>query len=524
MHRIWLHGDPLCRSRAAALLKVPELHKVLPDRVRRRIGVTTAKNADSAKQGGSKASDQDAKIPVASANEPSVTQTAMAKGKNAQVGIEVSAENAAIGLVYFTQGVLGLARLATTYFFKDDLQLDPATVATLTAIAAAPWVVKPLWGFLSDSLPLFGYRRKSYLFLCGVLGCASWVGMATPGVVNSPASAVGMMIVGSLGTACSDVVIDSIVVAKSRASDSQSTAGSLQSLCWGASACGGIVSAYWSGALIESFGTRGIFLLTSGFPLLLCFAALLVVEDRSELPLEAGRLTRQRGLSMAGAWSRLKVQMAALRNALTQSGVLLPALFLFAWQATPKAETAMFYFYTNQLGFAPSFMGEIRLLGSIASLVGVAVFNFFLKEVQLRKIFLWTAVIGAVLGLSQLILISGLNRQLGLDDQLFVLGDSVVLTVLGQISFLPLLVLAARSCPGGVEASLFATLMSLSNGGSFAGTFLGSILTRLFGVTSSDFGQLAALVAFCSLSSLLPLTLLHLVPNDLIDADSKSDD
>lgn len=43
--------------------------------------------------------------------------------------------------------------------------------------------------------------------------------------------------------------------------------------------------------------------------------------------------------------------------------------------------------------------------------------------------------------------VAGINKQLGLDDQLFVLGDSVVLTVLGQISFLPLLVLAARSCP-----------------------------------------------------------------------------
>lgn len=49
------------------------------------------------------------------------------------------------------------------------------------------------------------------------------------------------------------------------------------------------------GALIESFGTRGIFLLTSGFPLLLCFSALLVVEDRSELPLETGRMIRQKG-------------------------------------------------------------------------------------------------------------------------------------------------------------------------------------------------------------------------------------
>ena len=28
-----------------------------------------------------------------------------------------------------------------------------------------PWVVKPLYGLVSDFLPLFGYRRRSYLLL-----------------------------------------------------------------------------------------------------------------------------------------------------------------------------------------------------------------------------------------------------------------------------------------------------------------------------------------------------------------------
>ena len=38
--------------------------------------------------------------------------------------------------------------------------------------------------------------------------------MAT--IVDSPTSAVAWMMVGSLGTACSDVVVDSIVVERSR--------------------------------------------------------------------------------------------------------------------------------------------------------------------------------------------------------------------------------------------------------------------------------------------------------------------
>jgi hypothetical protein len=34
-----------------------------------------------------------------------------------------------------------------------------------------------------------------------------------------------------------------------------------------------------------------------------------------------------------------------------------------------------------------------------------------------------------------------------LSNELFVLGDSVVLTVLGQVAFMPVLVLAAKLCP-----------------------------------------------------------------------------
>jgi hypothetical protein len=47
---------------------------------------------------------------------------------------------------------------------------------------------------------------------------------------------------------------------------------------------------------------------------------------------------------------------------------------------------------------------------------------------------------------------AGLNQKLGLSNELFVLGDSLVLTVLGQVSFMPILVLAARLCP---EVCLF---------------------------------------------------------------------
>jgi hypothetical protein len=50
-------------------------------------------------------------------------------------------------------------------------------------------------------------------------------------------------------------VADSIVVERARG-ETQGTSVSLQSLCWGSSAVGGIVSAYFSSSLVETYGVR----------------------------------------------------------------------------------------------------------------------------------------------------------------------------------------------------------------------------------------------------------------------------
>jgi hypothetical protein len=38
-------------------------------------------------------------------------------------------ETIAIAMVYFVQGILGLSRLAVSFFLKDNLHLDPAEVS-----------------------------------------------------------------------------------------------------------------------------------------------------------------------------------------------------------------------------------------------------------------------------------------------------------------------------------------------------------------------------------------------------------
>ena len=68
-------------------------------------------------------------------------------------------------LVAFAQGVLGLADLATNYLYKDDFKMHPSEVSLIIGITSIPWIVKPVWGCITDSCYFLGYRRKSYLIL-----------------------------------------------------------------------------------------------------------------------------------------------------------------------------------------------------------------------------------------------------------------------------------------------------------------------------------------------------------------------
>jgi hypothetical protein len=56
---------------------------------------------------------------------------------------------------------------------------DAAQISAFMALLSLPWMSKPVYGLLSDFLPLAGQRRRSWLLLwtaasaCGCWGCCS---------------------------------------------------------------------------------------------------------------------------------------------------------------------------------------------------------------------------------------------------------------------------------------------------------------------------------------------------------------
>jgi folate/biopterin transporter len=295
----------------------------------------------------------------------------------------------------------------------------------------------------------------------------------------------------------SDVIVDSVVVERAK-NESLVKSGSLQSLTWGSSALGGLITAYFSGALLQQFSNNTVFLITACFPLLVVGIAGLIIEN----PVKETISTPFQG------------QIKQLWQTITQKSILAPVIFIALWQGTPSADSAFFFFSTNELGFTPEFLGRVRLITSLASLIGILCYQTWLKQISFRVMLGWSVVLSSLLGMTSLILVTHFNRTLGIDDHWFSLGDSLVLTVMGQIAFMPVLVLSARLCPEGIEASFFALLMSIWNLAGLVSHELGALLTHWLGVTETNFEHLWLLLLITNLSSLLPLPLLKLLPNE----------
>ena len=361
------------------------------------------------------------------------------------LGIEPTPDVIAIATIYFVEGALGIARLAQTFLLKDELHLGPAEMSAIMGVLALPWTIKPLYGFLSDGFPILGYRRRSYLVLVGIVGFLSYSFLAWGGTgddidTNSMAltGIVINLLLSSASIAFADVVADGIVVQKTRDASinggNPAIAGGLQSVCWGSASIGGLISAYFSGSLLETMSPRDVFGIASVLPLAVAAISFLIDEkpiaksttevvvntngsnglaplENEQSSLNVNDITLDEAVD---TMSSVQEQISSLWDALSQPSIYKPVLFIFLWHATPSSDGASLYFLTNEIGLGPEFLGRVRVVTAISSLFGVWLYNQYLRTVPIKSVLLWTTLISVPMGLTQLLLISHYNRVIGI--------------------------------------------------------------------------------------------------------------
>lgn len=162
---------------------------------------------------------------------------------------------AGIFLIYgIGQGFSGsFFKLVSDYYWKDIQKIQPSTVQLYVGIYFIPWILKPIWGILTDAFPLLGYRRRPYFILAGVVGLVSASVVAVKGNL-APVAALMCFLGVSASLAIADVTIDACIARNSI--EVPGLAPDLQSLCGFCSGSGALIGYLVSGFFVHHLGPQ----------------------------------------------------------------------------------------------------------------------------------------------------------------------------------------------------------------------------------------------------------------------------
>merc|ERR1719230_1375902 len=96
-----------------------------------------------------------------------------------------------------------------------------------------------------------------------------------------------------------------------------------------------------------------------------------------------------------------------------------------------------------------------------------------------------TNIVLSILNLNDVIILSRLNVHWGIPDTAFVLGASVLQTIVGQWMWMPGVVIMSQLCPKGMEATMYALLAGCHNLGNTIASNCGAYVLLLLGCNPS---------------------------------------
>ena len=356
-------------------------------------------------------------------------------------------------VVYFSQGMYHVADQSLLLTLKEKLGMSAAQVGTFGTVTLIPWVIKPIYGMISDGFPLLGRRRKSYFLITCALATLSCVALSLVSVPTYVSLAVLITLMG-FGFAFTDVLTDAMMVENGKP---LGLTGAFQSVQWAAINVATIVVGVVGGYLAEDRNLRGAFLVAAAFP----FIAFLM---------GAGFIHEVRAKSQR---EELRETWRGIRRAVRERTLWVVTGFIFFWTFSPSIGIPLFYFQTDTLKFSQQFIGMLGSLSAGAAIVGAAVYAPLSRRVSLHRIIVYSIGAGVV----------GTLAYLVYKDRWSAIAIDTLFGGMGMIVQLAFLDLAAKACPKHAEGTFFALLMSVYNLGVQGSQVTGGYLYDYVGYT-----------------------------------------
>jgi MFS family permease len=341
-------------------------------------------------------------------------------------------------IVYAVEGIgqakSGIIWQPLTYFLKETQGWDAVRISVSLAVFDLPWVIKPLWGAISDFVPLFGFRRRPYLVLANLAAVLAFARVATLG---TPAALIPAITITSVAMAVSSTLCGALLVETGQKHDASPDLVNQQWLWYNIAQMAAVLLA---GYLIEVLPPAGALhaaaWIAAAAPLSVVASVWLIHEDRARIDLAA-----------------LRARLAALLSAFRSRNLWLVAGFLFLYYFSPGFGTPLYFEMTDRLGFSQGFIGVLSSVSAGGWILGGVLHKWRLRRLSPLALLRLSIGGGVVTTLSYLLL----------DGYTSAVLIWLVSGVAAMIAMIATLSLAAESCPEGAEGFAFAGLMSIIN-------------------------------------------------------------
>lgn len=417
-------------------------------------------------------------------------------------------------LGYWIQGFRCFPWMAMSFYLKDGLQVDPATLQFWQSTVNLPMVAKPIYGIVSDVIYIGGDRRMPYLMLAGALQVLSWSTVALhSGIRSSVGPLMGVLLVSNVGAAIAEVVNDALV-AESVQKERGRSKGELQSFVWLALAIGGVMGNLTGGLVLSRLSSTTMFTV---FTILVAGQLVVtsIVKEKSFNFKVLRPLKSSKSLSSTSALKVLKLQAVKLVDLVSRPEIARPlAWFAASYAVIPALGGSLFFYQTQYLNIHPTFLGLAKVMGQMGLLAGSLIYNRYLKKTSPRQVLMAVQVLLSVCMLADILLVSRLNIKLGIPDHLYVLGASAFVEAIAQFKVLPFSVLLTQLCPAGSEGSLLAFFMSCHCLASILSGYMGTILASFLHLSADSFVGLPLGILIQSVAALIPLFWISCIPSN----------
>ena len=376
---------------------------------------------------------------------------------------------------------LGLAlipELSISYLFKDELKVEPSQLTRLLTIAKITWLINPLFGIITDFYPIFGYRRKIYLFFCGIIFSAVWLLLGYL-KVNIYLTVICFFI--SNLTCCFSTVLSQATMIEiggkmdeiEEEEDKKHT-NKLITYNTIISNVGLLIGSYLKGELIQLFNIRIVFIITSCLGILPLISAIILKELNYE-------------------------------NNNNNNNILIVATI-------PHTFDPYFYYEINYLNFKPVDFSKIVVINQIVALF-VIYFCDKIECISTKYFFFLIRFISTSSGFILYLIYNNNYKKINIEPFYIILFVTTIQYCFNQIFNIIIYKLSAKLTNKKFEETVFATLTMTLNFGNIMGQFYGSILTDFVGITRKDFSNFGKFIIIANILSVFPSIFILLTPS-----------